>query len=358
MAILSSLQYPPASCVTLWGQRNPPRRSRLGMPSLGGGFHGGRGLVLRRKPPAAARGVVAVSHGVELMVDDESHALGDTPAQGWNCGPSAHRHPLSPPPTSPERPRLPKAESREEVPTLPWPTFDSQTSSGPTPSRPAPVAAAPSVVRGPTQPAAQPELTSSGVELLGRYRYDLENDSWWWSDELYRMYGFSPGEVVPSGSILLAHTHPEDVEPAAALISTAVMHGGQYSLRHRIVDKAHRVRTVVSIGEALTDIHGTVIGLAGFVSDLTQYEQVSVTEAVTRRMARRSVIEQGKGALIARYGCDPNVAFALLKWRSQETNIKIHDVASRLVDELGSPSGRLRSAAFDGFKAELVAVRL
>jgi PAS domain S-box-containing protein len=50
-----------------------------------------------------------------------------------------------------------------------------------------------------------------------------------------------------------------------------------------------------------------------------------------RAMASRGVIEQAKGLLAARLGCDPEEAFAHLSRISQETNVRLADVAADLV---------------------------
>jgi GAF domain-containing protein len=49
-------------------------------------------------------------------------------------------------------------------------------------------------------------------------------------------------------------------------------------------------------------------------------------------MASRSVIEQAKGVLIARFGCTADDAFARLTKESQHTNTKLRDVAKGIVE--------------------------
>ena len=44
-----------------------------------------------------------------------------------------------------------------------------------------------------------------------------------------------------------------------------------------------------------------------------------------------------KGALIAVYGLSDDEAFALLRWHSQQSNTKIHDLATRILDRIGQP---------------------
>nr|WP_109524602.1 MULTISPECIES: ANTAR domain-containing protein [Nocardia] len=58
-------------------------------------------------------------------------------------------------------------------------------------------------------------------------------------------------------------------------------------------------------------------------------------------------MEQAKGILVLAYGLSPEQAFATLRWRSQETNVKLRVLARRLVAAAralrgGPPQQRLR----------------
>jgi AmiR/NasT family two-component response regulator len=50
-----------------------------------------------------------------------------------------------------------------------------------------------------------------------------------------------------------------------------------------------------------------------------------------RAMASRAIIEQAKGIIIARTGCEPEDAFEVLVSQSQHENRKLRDVAADLV---------------------------
>ncbi len=55
-------------------------------------------------------------------------------------------------------------------------------------------------------------------------------------------------------------------------------------------------------------------------------------------MASRAVIEQAKGVLIARHGCTPDEAFAMLSKASQFSNRKLRDLAEEIVTDTGARS--------------------
>ena len=65
--------------------------------------------------------------------------------------------------------------------------------------------------------------------------------------------------------------------------------------------------------------------------------QSSITEAVAEFAAHRAVIEQVKGILMVVYSIDADAAFDLLKWRSQETNVKLRTLAEPLLADFLTP---------------------
>lgn len=200
----------------------------------------------------------------------------------------------------------------------------------------------------------RPSITrtlAGGVEVpSGEFTYDVPTERWWWSDEVYLMHGFTPGQIVPSTALLLSHKHPEDRDRAAAVLTTAIEDAGQFCCRHRIVDAGRRVHTVVSIGRAVVDEEsGQVIRIVGHFIDLTLSEQISVTGAVQQALDgaadSRAVIEQAKGALMITHGFSADEAFVLLRTTSQHRNVKIRELASLLIDSFAGCGASQRTAA-------------
>jgi GAF domain-containing protein len=57
----------------------------------------------------------------------------------------------------------------------------------------------------------------------------------------------------------------------------------------------------------------------------------SLSERLGEAMRNRAVIEQAKGMLMAAQGCDEDQAFALLVQASQRENVKVREIARRIV---------------------------
>ena len=103
------------------------------------------------------------------------------------------------------------------------------------------------------------------------------------------------------------------------------------------------VRDMMMIGEAFRDAGGEVAGAQGFYIDVTPDDKardVAITEAVSEIADNRAIIEQVKGILRLVYRVDADAAFAVLKWRSQETNVKLRTLAEQMMAEfLDLPDG-------------------
>ncbi|MEV0470084.1 hypothetical protein [Streptomyces prunicolor] len=47
-------------------------------------------------------------------------------------------------------------------------------------------------------------------EITGVFLHRLPEDTWWWSDEMFRLLGHDPDAVTPTAKLLRGHVHSED----------------------------------------------------------------------------------------------------------------------------------------------------
>jgi PAS domain S-box-containing protein len=178
-------------------------------------------------------------------------------------------------------------------------------------------------------------LLGGAPQQVGRFQYHYGNDRWTWSDAVASMHGYNPGDVEPTTDLVLSHNHPDDLAQVKALLRQSE---APFSSRHRIRTTTGETRTVVVVGHAVTDDDGQVVATRGFYIDITDGEyadlQRRLAEELQTILPTRSIIEQAKGMLMALYAVNEDAAFAILRWRSQQLNVKLSTVAARLVDEL------------------------
>lgn len=184
-------------------------------------------------------------------------------------------------------------------------------------------------------------LAGGSPQRVGWFRFYFADERWEWSDQVQLMHGYEPGTVAPTTELVLSHKHPDDYQQVAATLDEMRRTHRAFSTRHRIVDTAGNVHSVVVIGDQLYDEGGELIGSHGFYVDVTPTDDITaqlVSAAVAEIAENRAAIEQVKGMLMVVYRIDADAAFELLKWRSQETNVKLRILAEQLLADFGSLS--------------------
>ena len=178
-------------------------------------------------------------------------------------------------------------------------------------------------------------LAGGAPQRVGWFRFHFADQRWEWSPQVQQMHGYPPGTVVPTTELVLSHKHPDDYGPVAATLAEIRRTSGAFSTRHRIVDTRGEVHSVVVIGDQLCDDSGAVIGTHGFYVDVTpslrEEKQELLNEAVAEIAESRSAIDQAKGMLMLVYRITEDTAFELLRWRSQETNVKLRVLAEQII---------------------------
>jgi PAS domain-containing protein len=222
---------------------------------------------------------------------------------------------------------------RTAVRTDPGTTAHTPTPT-PTPHPPAPHAVAPDPAR-----------------VAGRYRFDRYTGAWWWSREMFDLYGLPPGSPQPDTETYLRLQHAEDRERLVSTLTSAFSSGRAFALETRIVRADGGVRAVVLMGEPQLDPAGTVTSLDGICIDLTgcrppgsDVERAQALQAevcqLRAAMASRAQIEQAKGILMLLTTCGDQVAFDLLAHISSHTHRKVRDVA-HVITESAAGHARL-----------------
>ena len=178
---------------------------------------------------------------------------------------------------------------------------------------------------------------------VGAFRFWFVGQRWEWSDEVARMHGYQPGTVEPTTELLLSHKHPDDRRHVQELLDHALHQGGSFSSRHRFIDTAGREHTVIVLADRMYNDDGAVVGTEGYYVDLADTDDQSRTEMLNavlpELLESRAAIEQAKGALMVVYQIDAEQAFAILQWRSQQTNTKLRALAAQVVAELDTVQG-------------------
>jgi PAS domain S-box-containing protein len=180
-------------------------------------------------------------------------------------------------------------------------------------------------------------LLGGAPQRVGRFGYHYDSDTWTWSDAVARLHGYEPGEVEPTTELVLSHKHPDDLDQVKGLLTQSE---APFGSRHRIRTTTGDIRNVVVVGDAVTDADGRITATSGFYVDITDAFSTDLQKSVTNELQvilpHRAIIEQAKGMLMVTYQLSADAAFGILKWRSQEHNVKLATIAQRIVDDFPS----------------------
>jgi anti-anti-sigma factor len=184
-------------------------------------------------------------------------------------------------------------------------------------------------------------VPDAAVPHVGRFAYTAGTDRWWWSDEMYDLHGIPPGGVVPSRDVLLTHVREEDRATLRAALDSAERDARPFTVWYDLLDLSGAPRDVVLCGAA--DERAGEVLVSGFLIDAGPVERDRVDRQVSaglrQAVASHSMIDQAKGALMLVYGIDAETAFDLLRWCSQNQNVRVLTLAERLVSAVGSSGG-------------------
>ena len=104
---------------------------------------------------------------------------------------------------------------------------------------------------------------------IGNWMANLTTGELYWSDEIYRIFGYEPGSFTPSVEAFQSMVHPDDRARVAESEKLAEQ-TGHHDVIHRIVLPDGSVRHVHELAQAETDATGNLLRLTGTVQDITE----------------------------------------------------------------------------------------
>jgi PAS domain S-box-containing protein len=117
------------------------------------------------------------------------------------------------------------------------------------------------------------QLTQAqNVAKLGSFYDDFRTNTITWSDELYRLFGYEPGEIEINQENV-GNIHPDDLPVIHESVKNAREKGIPVDIEYRRRDKSGKLRYVYSKAEIIRDSSEDIIGLFGVNMDLTDLRE-------------------------------------------------------------------------------------
>jgi PAS domain S-box-containing protein len=128
--------------------------------------------------------------------------------------------------------------------------------------------------------------------------HQMENLYWtnvYWSEELFRIFGFDPNPTPPSEVEIVGRLHPEDVLHNKPLVDQAVRGRSDFEVDYRLLLPNGAAKYIHVVGHPVVNASGDVIELVGTAMDVTEqhesraalqaaFEKIKAEETELRRM--------------------------------------------------------------------------
>lgn len=124
----------------------------------------------------------------------------------------------------------------------------------------------------------------------GSWEWDITSNIVTWTDELCRIYGYTPGEMPDNYETYIKHLHPDEVERIYNTIQNSLDTKQPFSFEHQLIQKKGQVRILLTQGKVLTDDEGNAVKVLGSALDITEQkrtlENTLKSEGLYRTLAK------------------------------------------------------------------------
>ncbi|MFO7611856.1 MAG: PAS domain-containing protein [Clostridia bacterium] len=129
---------------------------------------------------------------------------------------------------------------------------------------------------------------AEAMSHTGHWERDLASGIYFFSDELYRIFGFSAESEMDSADALHDRFHPEDASRILDISEKAIREGRDYQYEGRLVRPDGGIRYFKAEGRILRDAKGKPVKARGILSDITEtklYEQALIQNELRLKKA-------------------------------------------------------------------------
>jgi PAS domain S-box-containing protein len=111
------------------------------------------------------------------------------------------------------------------------------------------------------------------IAHVGNWEWDLATNRVFWSDELFRIYGFAPGEIAPDYGVVVNAMHPDSRPKFLAAIDAALAGERSFEMDYAFFRKDGAEAVLHTIGKVQLDAAGKPARMTGIVQDITQQKR-------------------------------------------------------------------------------------
>ncbi len=134
---------------------------------------------------------------------------------------------------------------------------------------------------------------NQSIAHIGSWEWDIQSGEVIWTDELYRILGFKPGEIKPDYDTSMSFIHPDDKAFAEKSIQKAIDEGKIYHIENRVIRKDGSIGYVISKGTVFFDKKKNAVSMAGTIQDVTERKMLEIRIQNAQKLESLGVIAGG-----------------------------------------------------------------
>ena len=165
-------------------------------------------------------------------------------------------------------------------------------------------------------------MKAQEIAHVGTWDWDPNTGELLWTDEIYKILGYSPGEVEPSYELFLESVHPDDRDRLGKAVTDAFKRKKPYDIDCRIIKKDGSTGEANAQGDVYFDEEGKPLRMLGLFQDITE-RKVAENIVKTERKRLFSILDSFPGFIYLQ-AKDHTIPFANQKF----------------IDHYGDPTGK------------------
>ena len=124
---------------------------------------------------------------------------------------------------------------------------------------------------------------------FGNWEMDIVSNEMKWTDEIFRVFGFQPGSLMPTLSDYLNYVHLEDKPAVEDFFENTAKDGKLHKIEHRIVIEGRTIKHVVIQAKVYFEELNNKILLVGALQDITERkisEQLIIEKNISSKTSK------------------------------------------------------------------------
>lgn len=167
---------------------------------------------------------------------------------------------------------------------------------------------------------------------IGSWEWDVTENKVTWSDEIFRMHGYSPRAFDVTYEKFMEHVHEEDKIHAQEMVMRTLKTGSDLNYEYKIIDAHGKVKHLMGRGVVVKNEIGEIIKISGSSMDIT-FEKIAREElerseilyrALARNMPQSEVLLYDKNLKVIL--ADGNISNDLIKNKNKLVGIDMKDI--------------------------------